>query len=139
MLDSRFPVELVSGVPVVTAPEEIDITSAHALRSALLTAAASGDGTFVVDMTRTRFCDSAGLHTLVAAHRRAENEGRRVLLVVPGAAVLRVLAITGMDRVLPSFASLTEALALADGHDGQPALANDERRRLANDEQGHGW
>ena len=36
MPDDRFPVEVVEGVPVVAAPEEIDITNAEALRSALL-------------------------------------------------------------------------------------------------------
>src|ERR1700746_4180847 len=91
MPDGSFPVEVVGGVPVVAAPEEIDITNAEALRSALLTAAATGHGTLVVDMTRTRFCDSSGLHTLLGAHKRAEAEGREVLLVIPGPAVLRVL------------------------------------------------
>ena len=53
MPEARFPVEVVQGVPVVAAPEEIDITNAEALRSALLTAAAAADGhgTLVVDMT----------------------------------------------------------------------------------------
>jgi hypothetical protein len=36
-----------------------------------------------------------------------------VLLVVPAATVLRVFAITGMDQVIPNFASLDEALAEA--------------------------
>ena len=84
MPEDKFPVEVVRGVPVVAAPEEIDITNAEALRSALLTAAANGPGTLVVDMTATRFCDSSGLHTLIAAHKRAEAEGREVLLVIPG-------------------------------------------------------
>src|SRR5262245_10187245 len=53
MLDGRFPVEVVRGVPIVAAPEEIDITNADRLRSALLQAAAAGNGTFVVDMSRT--------------------------------------------------------------------------------------
>jgi anti-anti-sigma regulatory factor len=44
MHDGSFPVELVSGVPVVAAPEEIDITNAPDLRSALLQAAAGGPG-----------------------------------------------------------------------------------------------
>jgi hypothetical protein len=48
----RFPVEVSGGVPVVAAPEEIDITSAEGLREALLEAAARGHGTFVVDMAR---------------------------------------------------------------------------------------
>jgi anti-sigma B factor antagonist len=113
MLDATFTVALVGGVPVVAAPEEIDITNAGALRSALLHAAAGGHRTLVVDMTQTRFCDSSGLHTLIAAHRRAEAEGREMLLVIPGAAVLRVFAITAMDRVIPNFPSLDEALAQA--------------------------
>ena len=83
MLDARFPVEVVGGVPVVAAPEEIDITNADRLRSALLQAAANGHGTFVVDMTRTRFCDTSGLHALVAAHKRARAESRELLLVIP--------------------------------------------------------
>jgi anti-sigma B factor antagonist len=58
---------MAGGVPVVATPEEIDITNAEALRSALLTAAANGHSVVVVDMTRTRFCDSSGLHTLLAA------------------------------------------------------------------------
>jgi STAS domain len=75
--DGRFLVELVSGVPVVAAPEEIDITNAPELRSALLQAAADGPGTLVAYMTRTRCCDSAGLHTLLAAHKRARAGGVR--------------------------------------------------------------
>ena len=120
MGDGRFPVEVVSGVPVVAAPEEIDITNAPALRSALLDAAAHGYGTLVADLTRTRFCDSSGLQTLLAAHNRAQAEGGELLLVIPATAVLRVFELTGMDRVIPSFASLDQALAQtsADGRDG---------------------
>ena len=123
MPEDRFPVEVVGGVPVVAAPEEIDITNAEALRSALLTAAADGHGALVVDMTRTQFCDSSGLRTLIAAHKRAGAEGREVLLVIPSTAVLRVFALTAMDRVIPNFTSLAEALAQA------PAAANGHGRQ----------
>lgn len=111
----RFPVEVAGDVPVVVAPEEIDITNAEGLRTALIEAAARGHGPFVVDMSRTRFCDSSALHALVAAHRRAQAENREVLLVIPDAAVLRVFAITGMDRVIPNFASVADALAQVPG------------------------
>ena len=111
MPDDSFPVEVLDGVPVVAAPEEIDITNAEALQSALLKAAANGNCTLVVDMTRTQFCDSSGLRTLIAAHKRAGAEGREVLLVIPSTAVLRVFALTAMDRVIPNFTSLAEALA----------------------------
>jgi anti-sigma B factor antagonist len=109
---------MVVGVPVVTAPEEVDITNAPELRAALQAAAATGSPAFVVDMTRTRFCDSAGLRVLVDAHKRAAAAGGAVLLAVPAAAVLRILAITGIDQVIPSFASLDEAVAHAAGYPG---------------------
>ena len=133
MHDGRFPVELVSGVPVVAAPEEIDITNAPDLRSALLAAAADRPGRVVADLTRTRFCDSSGLHTLLAAHKRAQAEGGELRLVMPSAAVLRVFAITGIDRMIANFTSLDDALAHTspsgtnghrhpdDGPEGRPA------------------
>jgi anti-sigma B factor antagonist len=111
MQDGTFPVELVSGVPVVTAPQEIDITNAPELGSALMQAAADGPGTLVADMTRTVFCDSSGLHTLLAVHKRAQAEGGELLLVIRSAAVLRIFAITTIDRMIPNFTSLDEALA----------------------------
>jgi len=111
MPDDSFPVEVLGGVPVVAAPEEIDATNAAALRSALLTAAANSDGTVVLDMTRTQFCDVSGLHVLVAAHERAGAVSREVLLVNPSVAVLRVFSLIGIDMLIPNFTSLAEALA----------------------------
>jgi len=111
MLDGRFPVELVSGVPIVAAPEEIDITNVPDLSAALLAAAAGRPGALVADMTRTRFCDSSGLHALLAAHKRAQADGGELRLVIPDTAVLRVFAITGIDRMIPNFTSLHDALA----------------------------
>jgi anti-anti-sigma factor len=106
-------VDVVRGVRVVTVPEEVDITNAAALRAALLQAAADGSPALVVDMTRTRFCDSAGLRVLVDAHRRALAAGGALLLAVPAEAVLRVLEITGIDQVIPHFASVDDAVAHA--------------------------
>ena len=111
MPELGFPVEMVSGVPVVVAPAEIDVTNAAGLRAGLGQAAGNGPGTLVVDLTRTRFCDSAGMHALVDAYKRARAEGGQVLLAVSGAAVPRILEITGIDRMLPRFDSVAEALA----------------------------
>jgi anti-sigma B factor antagonist len=122
MAEASFPVEMIGGVPVVAAAEEIDITNAAGLRAALLQAAAQGDGTLVVDMSRTQFCDSAGLNVLVRAHKRAQAQGREVLLVISGAAVLRIFAVTGIDHLIPNFASLEEALAQTPAASGSPPL-----------------
>jgi anti-sigma B factor antagonist len=119
MPDASFPVEMVSGVPVVAAPGEIDITNAGELRAALAESAARGPGSLVVDLTRTRFCDTSGLHALVGARKRAQAEGGDLLLVTAGAAIPRIFAITGLDQVFASFTSLEEALAhIPDGAGG---------------------
>lgn len=110
MPEASFPVVMVSGVPVVAAPEEIDVTNAAALRAALLQAAAHGARTLVVDMSQTQFCDSAGLHVLVRAHYRAQANGGEMRLVIRGAPVRRIFAVTGLDRVIPGFPSLEQAL-----------------------------
>lgn len=113
MPETSFPVEVASGVPVVTAPEEIDVTNAAWLRSVLLEATAAGNATLVVDMSRTLFCDSAGLNVLVRAHQRAEAMGGQVRLVISTTDVRRIITVTGIDRVIPSFPSLEQALAPA--------------------------
>lgn len=82
MPDHRYPL-MINGVPVAEAPEEIDICNAEQLRIVLLEAASRGHATIVVDMTRTRFCDSSGFSVLVAAHQRALAEGGGLRLVIP--------------------------------------------------------
>lgn len=131
MQDGTFSVNLVSGMPVVAVPEEIDVTNASHLRAALLKAAAAGSGTLVADMSRTEFCDSSGVHVLVATHRRAQAEGGELRLVISSAAVLRIFAITGIDRVIPNFTRLADALA----HTGDGPMTD---VRTAPGDNGHG-
>jgi anti-sigma B factor antagonist len=83
------------------------------LRTALLDSAARGQATLVVDLACTQFCDTAGMHVLVGAHKRALAEGGQLRLVIATGNLLRIFAITGLDRVIPRFASLDQALAQA--------------------------
>jgi anti-anti-sigma factor len=108
-----FPVDVIHGVAVVTVPEEVDITNAAGLRSALLQAVSDGHSTLVVDMTGTVFCDSAGLHVLVDVQRRARADGGEMLLALSRDGILRTLEITGIGQLVPSFTTLDEALARA--------------------------
>ena len=77
---------------------ELDADTSLRLREPLL--AALHEGPVVLDLTDVDFCDSAGLSVLVAADRTARDTGHP--LVVAGACprVLRVLATTGLHRVL---------------------------------------
>jgi len=128
MPEVSHPFQLVSGMPVVAVPEEIDVTNADWLRSVLLQAADRGRGRFVVDMTHTQFCASAGIGVLVRAHKRALAEGGELRLVIPASgAVQRIFALTGIDQLIPSFAGLDEALEPAPAATGR----RHRRRRKA--------
>ena len=121
MSDIRYPCKMIGGVPVVAAPAEIDITSADQLRAVLLDTAAEGHPTVVVDLTLTGFCDCCGLHTLLLVHKLAQADGGELRLVTPADGLVpRILALTRLDRLIPCFASLEEALAPARA----PAAAN---------------
>jgi anti-sigma B factor antagonist len=108
---ARFPVTTISGMPVVRVPAEIDITNAGLLREALRSAAACGHATIVVDMSETAFCDTVGLQVLVLGHRRARAEGGEIRLVARAAPLLRLFRLTGIDRVIPNFATLDGAVS----------------------------
>jgi anti-sigma B factor antagonist len=110
--DVRYPGEMINGVAVVAAPAEIDITAAEQLRAVHLEETRGGHLTVVVDLTRTLFCDSSGIHTLVRAHKRAVAGGGEVRLVIPAdGAVPRIINLTCLDRFMPCFRSLAEATA----------------------------
>ena len=121
MAGIRYLRTMINGVPMVTAPAEIDITTADQLRALLLDTAVRGHATVVVDMTRTRFCDCCGLHTLLRMHKLAQADGGELRLLTPAdGPVLRIMALTCLDRLIPCFTSLDEALA-------QPPAAANQR------------
>jgi anti-sigma B factor antagonist len=100
-------------VAVVSLPAEIDISVADQVREDLLSVLNRGPAALIVDMGKTTFCDSAGLHALVRAHKRAEASHADMRLVVTARAVQRVLTITGVDRLIAVVPSVSSALAAA--------------------------
>ncbi|HEX3924911.1 MAG TPA: STAS domain-containing protein [Streptosporangiaceae bacterium] len=106
-----FTTTTVSGVPVVATPPELDISNAGELRAALMAAVAEGHATVVLDLSGTSFCDSAALQVLVRVHKRAVAEGGELRLVMRAVSLLRLFRITGVDRVIPNFERLDDALS----------------------------
>jgi anti-anti-sigma factor len=103
---------MVGRVPVVTAPAEIDITTSGELRATLVQWHSRGHATVVVDLSGTEFCDLAGLRELACAHQRAEADGGGLRLVTPASGAFpRIFTITGLDGIIPHFATVRQALA----------------------------
>jgi anti-sigma B factor antagonist len=112
--EHHAPVLWLGQAAVATLPMEIDIANSDQVREDLLTVLNRGPTVLVVDMAGTTFCDSAGVNALVRAHKRAAASGVRMRLVVSAPTVQRVLAITGVDRLIGTYPTVAAALIAAD-------------------------
>jgi len=107
----RYPVLWIGQVAVVTLPPEIDVTNADMVREDLLSVMNQGAVLLIADLSKTTFCDSAGVSALVRTFRRAGASESAMRLVVSTPAVQRVLSITGIDRLVDIFPSVAASLA----------------------------
>ncbi len=115
----RYPVLWIGQVAVVTLPAEIDVTNADMVREELLRVLDQGAALLIADLSKTSFCDSAGVSALVRTFRRAATGARGMRLVVSTPAVQRVLSITGVDRLMEAFPTVAASLAGPGGPGGQ--------------------
>jgi anti-sigma B factor antagonist len=65
----------------------------------------------VLDLSAVTFIDSGGLARVVAAHRRAQREGRRLVVVEGTTAVRRLIALTALDQRLELAPDTATAMA----------------------------
>jgi anti-sigma B factor antagonist len=114
----RYPVLWIGQVAVVTLPTEIDVTNADTVRDELLSILNQGAALLVADLSKTSFCDSAGVSALVRTFKRAATGAGAMRLVVSTPAVQRVLSITGVDRLVDTFPSVAASLAGTGGQGG---------------------
>ena len=101
----------VGRVAVMTLPAEVDISNAEQVRGDLLSVVTQDASLVIADMTATTFCDSAGVSALVRVARQATAHGSGLRLAASAPAVTRVLALTGLDKLIEVYPSVAAALA----------------------------
>ena len=106
-----YPVRWHGRRAVVTLPEQIDVSSSGLIREQLLAIINRGATALIADMTATISCDHSGADAVARACRRAAASGTEVRLVVTAQIVRRVLAISGLDRLVSIYPSLEAAMA----------------------------
>ena len=104
----------ISRPVVVVLPAEIDMTNAEQVAAQLRGAFVSGVHLVVADLTKTTFCDSAGIRGLTLVHQRATESGTKLNLAIVDGAVRRVLELMDLTGVLNVYPSV-EAAATSDG------------------------
>ena len=93
---------------VLSVDGEVDISNAADLRLAIERA---GTRAFEIwlDLSATTFMDSSGLHAMAEAGARLTRANLRLVLICPEGAVLRVITLTGFDRIFEIHASRSAA------------------------------
>ena len=88
-------------LPVVTVTGELDASTAPVLAQALeATLERASDG-LVLNLTATRYIDSAGIQCLLRLHHRTRQFGPRVMLVDQVDPLRKVFLLVGMARLFP--------------------------------------
>lgn len=111
MREDAYPVRWAGQQAVVRLPELIAVSNAGQIREELLAVINRGAAELIADMTATTSCDHAGADALARAHQRAVLVGAELCLVVSAPVVRRVLAFSGLDRLVSVYPSLEAAAA----------------------------
>ncbi|MBM7775803.1 anti-anti-sigma factor [Actinokineospora baliensis] len=85
---------------IISVTGELDTHTSIAFKQALLDLVAANTEV-VVDLSGLTFIDSSGLSVFIAAHKRTLSRDKRVLLDQVPAFLSRILAITGLDEIIP--------------------------------------
>jgi anti-sigma B factor antagonist len=97
-------------IPLFVLRGSLDLATAPTVRAALTDATDKGSKDIVVDLTGLEFLDSTGLGALIGAHRRAEERGGSLRLIVSDGPIARLLNITGLIRIFAVYHTLDGAL-----------------------------
>ena len=80
---------------------ELDLASSPELEHALEQAWGDAPDEIVLDLEKLSFMDMAGLRVLLTATRRAQRRGTSLVLTNVRGPVRRVMALTGVNGLLP--------------------------------------
>lgn len=100
---------------VLAVSGELDVASAPMLRAHVGFALGRRPAHLILDLAGLRFCDAAGLSVFAMARKASRRDGASLALAAVPRAVIRLLRMTGMDRVLDVYPSVAAAAPQAPG------------------------
>lgn len=94
---------------VKTGVEKLDATNASDLKAEFVVLNKKGINNLVLDLSRTRYCDSSGLSAILTANRLCKDTNGVFVLCGMQEAVAKMIRIAQLDKVL----TITETVDLA--------------------------
>jgi len=116
-LDLEINIVDHEGVTLFELAGELDAYTSEQFREAILSRIDSGLRLAVVDFLKVEYIDSSGLGAMVAALKRISERNGRIYVVCGESQVLKVLHITGLEKVFPVFPERNAAIEAIRKHD----------------------
>jgi len=95
---------------VTSLVEKLDTHSAPDLKSIFTFEHKKGHNHMVLDLSKTKFCDSSGLSAILVANRLCKDTNGTFYLAGVQPVVLKMIEIAQLDRVFKIFQTVEEAL-----------------------------
>jgi anti-anti-sigma factor len=90
-----------NGYQIVSVAGELDIATADQAYSYISEVIDGRSAPVTVDLSGLTFCDASGLGALTRIARHAREAGRQLMLTSARPSVMKIMRITGLDRVFP--------------------------------------
>lgn len=100
-----------AGYAVLSPQGEIDFATGPQLTDAITETLVAGEVRVVVDLLAVDFIESTGLGALIGGRRRAQALHGSLSLVCTESQVLKILRVTGLDKVFSIHDTVEEATA----------------------------
>jgi anti-anti-sigma factor len=108
---SPLELERIDGVSIAHVNEDIDAANATTTHQQLADALGPDASSLIVDLSETRYLDSAGIDMLLRLSDRLDHRRATLILVIPdGSQLKRVAAIVGLPDAVAVHSTLSAAL-----------------------------
>lgn len=95
---------------IKTNVDRLNAGNASELKAELVVLNKNGINNIVIDMTKTKFCDSSGLSAVLVANRLCKDTGGKFALCGLQSNVQKLIEIAQLDKVLTIAKGVDEAL-----------------------------
>jgi anti-anti-sigma factor len=117
----KIQTEPISSSQVVIRPSgRMDVESSPEVRQAILEQAVPGVESVVIDLQSVDFMDSSGLSALVSGMKALKKNGGRLAICNTNPQVRTALRLTMLERVIPAYDSVEQALKEPGGQSEGP-------------------
>lgn len=100
---------------VVKLEGELDQHSAVNLRSVLDKKICEGCDNLIFDLEKLEFMDSSGIGVIIGRYKNLSALGGRTAIAAMKPHVERIIKLSAIDRIIPLYKSVSEALSAFDG------------------------